>query len=451
MESNLRKIFDSGITRKVEHRIHSLRRLKDAVLSFEPQIIEALRKDLGKSEWESRATETGFVVQEINHTLNHIEDWTRIVEGPVPIASQPASTRIIPSPKGTVLVIAPWNYPFQLALTPVISALAAGNVCAVKPSELTPHVGEVLQKLIASTFPHGEVACQLGGPDLSTELLAQPFAHFFFTGSTRVGRIVARAAAEHLASTTLELGGKSPCIIEATANIKQAARKIAWGKSLNAGQTCVAPDYLVAHQDIHDELIKAIMSEFKAFYGSDASKSPDYGRIVNTQHFERLVGMLNSTAGTVLGGRHDSSMRYIEPTIISNVDVHDSTMTEEIFGPILPVLKWKTQDDLDSILRQHPDPLAFYVFTSKQSFSEKLIEHNAFGGGCVNHVIHHLACPELPFGGIRASGIGNYHGKYGFDTFTHYKAILDASPRFDLSLKYPPYKSRAGLLKWLYR
>ncbi len=451
MESQLRNVFETGVTRPVAHREDALGRLKKNIKLLEPKIIAALKKDLGKSEWETRSTETGFVIAEINHTLEYLSEWTRVQEFPAPLASQPASTRVIPTPKGAVLIIAPWNYPFQLAIAPLVAAIAAGNTVAVKPSELTPTVSAVIHELIRTTFTDGTVECVEGGVDAAEALLKESFAHFFFTGSTRVGKIVAHAAAEQLASSTLELGGKSPCVIDGSANLKHTARRIAWGKALNAGQTCVAPDYLLVHEGIHDRLIDAIKQEWTNFYGTDPSQSPDYGRIVSVQHFDRLTGYLKSDQGKIHGGRHDRATRYIEPTLVTDIDVRHPLMQDEIFGPILPVLKWETETDLDNILRQHPDPLAFYVFTTKSSFADSLMEKYAFGGGCVNHIAHHLGCPDLPFGGIRASGVGAYHGKYGFEAFTHYKAILDASPRFDFGLKYPPYKNRASWLKWLHR
>lgn len=452
MYEELSQVFRSGTTRKVEHRIKLLRHLKDQILKYETKIFDALKHDLGKSEWESRTSETGFVIQEITHTLDHIYDWTRTIDLPVPIASQPADSRIIPSPKGVILVIAPWNYPFQLALAPMVSALAAGNTVGVKPSELTPAISKVIKHLIDETFPHGEVKCMEGGPEVSQALLLQPFDHFFFTGSTRVGKIVARAAAEQLASFTLELGGKSPCIVDSTAVISQAARRIAWGKTLNAGQTCIAPDYLLVQDEIHDQLIQAILQNFHSFFGDDPSQSQDFGRIVNLQQFDRLANILKTSKGKIHGGRMERANRFIEPTLVTEIGLDDSTMQEEIFGPILPILKWKQESDIEQILAHHKDPLAFYVFTSRKPFAERLMERNAFGGGCINHVIHHIACPDLPFGGIRSSGVGQYHGKFGFDTFTHYKGVVDASPRFDLAIKYPPYnKIHPKFLKWLYR
>ncbi len=451
MEAQLRQIFRSGVTLKVHHREQLLRLLKKEILNLEPDILKALKKDLGKCEFESRTTETGFVISEINHALDHLYDWTRVQEGPAPLSAQPASTRVIPSPKGTVLIISPWNYPFQLAIAPMVAAIAAGNTVAIKPSELTPNVSHILKFLIDKVFPHGEVKCALGGAEVAMDLLKQPFNHFFFTGSTRIGKLVAHAAADQLAGMTLELGGKSPCIVDATASIKHTARRIAWGKALNAGQTCVAPDYLIVHEDIHDRLIDAIKSEWKIFFGTDPALSPDYGRIVNHNHFDRLDQILRTSRGTIHGGRRHREENYIEPTILTNVDSKDSSMAEEIFGPILPVLKWNKEIDIEAIIDQNPDPLALYVFTGKSSFADRLLTHYSFGGGCINHIAHHLSCPELPFGGVRNSGVGSYHGKFGFDTFTHYKGILNASTRFDVTLKYPPYGNRAGLMKWLYR
>lgn len=451
MEKKIRDIFRTGITRSVEHREKCLRRLRHEILRLEPEILEALHQDLRKPEFESRATETGFVVIEINHVLDHLDRWTQPIDGIAPLTAQPATTRIIPSPKGTVLIISPWNYPFQLAMAPLIAAIAAGNTVVLKPSELTPTVANVIKKIIDATFPDGEVQCVLGGPEAAAELLKEPFNHFFFTGSTRIGKIVAHAAAEQLASATLELGGKSPCVIHPTADITLSARRIAWGKALNAGQTCVAPDYLLVHSKIHDALVDAIKSEWRNFYGNSPMNSRDYGRIVNHPHFDRLEQILKSTKGTVHGGSTDRLQKFIEPTLITGVDSDDTSMAEEIFGPILPVMTWNEESDLERIIEQNPDPLAFYVFSGDQKFSERLLSNYSFGGGCVNHTVHHVACPDLPFGGIRASGSGQYHGKFGFDTFTHYKGILNAATLFDVKLGYPPYNDRARLLTWLYR
>lgn len=451
MYQALRDVFQSGITRSVDAREKNLRNLKRMILSMEIEILAALRKDLGKCEFEGRATETGFVVQEINHALDHLYDWTRPKQQHVPLMAQPASAVVEPIPKGAVLVIAPWNYPFHLALAPVVSALAAGNTVALKPSELSPNVSRVIHELIGKTFPDGVVQCFEGGVEVAQKLLAEPFNHFFFTGSTAVGRLVAKAAAEHLSTVTLELGGKSPCIVDRSANLKHAARRIAWGKSLNAGQTCVAPDYILVHESVHDELVDLIKREWRSFYGDDPSRSPDYGRIVNEHHFERLLKILQSGVGIIHGGRHDRVSRYLEPTLITGVGADHLSMKDEIFGPILPVLTWNSEGDLSQIILKNPNPLAFYVFAKDQRLIDRVLASHQFGGGCVNHIAYHLACPELPFGGVHGSGVGQYHGQYGFDAFTHYRGILTASSGWDLRLKYPPYGRRSKLLRWLYR
>ena len=451
MYQELFELFQTGITRSVEVREKNLRHLKKMILQMEAEILAALGADLGKCDFEGRATETGFVVQEINHAIDHLYEWTRPQEKNVPLMAQPASARVEATPKGAVLIIAPWNYPFHLALAPVVAALAAGNTVALKPSELAPNVSRVISSLIKTAFPDGVVRCVEGGVEVAKNLLSQPFDHFFFTGGTAVGRLVAKAAAEHLSTATLELGGKSPCIVDQSANLKHAARRIAWGKSLNVGQTCVAPDYLLAHQSIHDELVALIIKEWESFYGNDPSQSSDYGRIINDQHFERLIGMISSGRGTVHGGRHDRVARYIEPTLITGVDADHPTMKEEIFGPILPVMTWTTDAAISQVIGKNPNPLAFYVFAKDQKFIDRMLANHQFGGGCVNHIAYHLACPDLPFGGIHASGVGQYHGKYGFDAFTHYRGILAASPGIDLRLKYPPYGKRAKILPWLYR
>ena len=444
-------LFKTGITRPVEAREKNLRQLKRMILQMEGEILAALRTDLGKCEFEGRATETGFVVQEINHALDHLYEWTRTQEQNVPLMAQPAAARVEATPKGAVLVMAPWNYPFHLALAPVVTALAAGNTVALKPSELAPHVSRVISALIHKAFPDGVVRCYEGGVDVAKQLLAEPFDHFFFTGSTAVGRLVAIAAAEHLSTVTLELGGKSPCIVDKSANLKHAARRIAWGKSLNAGQTCVAPDYILVHASVHDELVALIKKEWQSFYGDDPAHSPDYGRIVNDQHFERLLKILASGVGTIHGGRSDQTSRYLEPTMITGVTIEHLAMKDEIFGPILPVLTWNSEAEIMKVIGRNPNPLAFYVFATDRRFIDRMLANHQFGGGCVNHIAYHLACPDLPFGGVHASGVGQYHGKYGFDAFTHYRGILTASPRLDLRLKYPPYGKRSKLLPWLYR
>ena len=450
VESELRTVFRSGVTLPLESRKQALLRLKEVIVRREDEVFSALRRDLGKCQFESKISETGFIISEINHHLKHLDDWAKEVYGVPPVLAQPAKTRLIPCPKGTILVIAPWNYPFQLSFGPVIGAVAAGNCVALKPSEQAPETGAVIASIINEVFTNGTVRCVQGAADVAEALLKQPFDHYFFTGSKRVGKIVAHAAAEQFASATLELGGKSPCIVDDTASTIHTARRVAWGKALNAGQTCVAPDYLLVHESIQRQLIESIMDEWKSFYGDDPERSPDYSRIINLDHFDRLDAMLEKTKGKVLGGRRNRASKFFEPTIVANVDLDDSLMKEEIFGPILPVITWKDESDLAKVISLHPDPLAFYVFTERRDFSDRLLRSISFGGACVNHIALHLGCPDLPFGGRRTSGVGQYHGRYGFDAFTHYKGVVEASSMFDVRLKYPPYGKIDGLLKWFY-
>jgi len=450
IETELRKIFKSGVTLPIDSRKKALSRLKDVIQRREDEIFSALKGDLGKCQFESKITETGFIISEINHALKNIDDWTNEVVGAPPLLAQPAKTRMIPSPKGTVLVLSPWNYPFQLALAPVVGAVAAGNCVVLKPSELAIQTGRLIESIVEEAFPDGQVKCVLGGPEIAQSLTKQAFDHYFFTGSSKVGRIIGLAALERFASMTLELGGKSPCIVDDSANMLHTTRRIAWGKALNAGQTCVAPDYLLAHHSIGDKLVEGIMAQWREFYGPDPKSSADYTRIINHQHFDRLDNLLKNTNGKIHGGQRDRNQRFFEPTIVTNIEVGDVLMQEEIFGPILPVLTWRNETDLADVIMQHPDPLAFYVFTERRDFSEKLLKDFSFGGACINHIALHLGCPDLPFGGRRSSGVGLYHGRFGFDTFSHFKGVVEASSLFDVRLKYPPYGKIDNLLKWFY-
>ena len=450
VESELRRVFKSGITLAVESRKQCLIRLKDSIERREQEIFDALRNDLGKCQFEAKITETGFIISEINFHLKHLDEWSKEIIGAPPVLAQPAKTRLIPCPKGTVLVIAPWNYPFQLSMAPVVAAVAAGNCVAIKPSELAPETAKIIDKIIREVFVENQVSCVQGGADVASSLLREPFDHFFFTGSKRVGKIVAQAALDHMASFTLEFGGKSPCIVDDTASTLHTARRLAWGKSLNAGQTCVAPDYLLVHETVQQKIIDNVMDEWAGFYGSDSERSPDYGRIINVDHFDRLDRLLETTQGTILGGKRDRRSRFFQPTIVKDVTIDDALMKDEIFGPILPVMTWRDETDLAKIISLHPDPLAFYVFTERRDFADRMMRGFSFGGGCVNHIALHLGCPDLPFGGRRSSGIGLYHGRFGFNTFSHFKGIVEASSMFDVRLKYPPYGKVDGLLKWFY-
>lgn len=439
--------FRTGWTKDVRHRVDTLKRLRKSILANEQEIYEALRKDVGKSDFESYAGEIGIVLNEISEAVKNIPSWAKPKKVKSRLINFPDRNIIHPQPYGVALIIGPWNYPLQLTLVPAIAAISAGNCAVIKPSELSPATSRVVAEIIDDAFPREYLAVVEGGVETSQELLKQKFDFIFFTGGSKVGRIVMKAAAENLTPVALELGGKSPAIVDSDANIKIAAKRIAWGKFLNAGQTCVAPDYLLAHSQIAQLLLEALVKTIHQFYGEDPYQSPDYSRIVNEAHFDRLVGFLSK--GTILtGGQTDRSNKYVAPTILTDIDWNDAVMQNEIFGPILPVLEY---DDLDAVLDKiagGPRPLALYYFSSDKGKQRRVIESVEFGGGCINDSIMHLLNPHLPFGGIGESGIGCYHGRAGFDTFSHRKAILNKGTWLDISLRYPPH---AGKLKWLKR
>lgn len=445
-----RAFFEAGHTLKQSVRESWLRALMDGIRKRENDINAALYEDLRKSPVESMGSEWGFVNNEIRHTLKHLGAWMKPQRKLAPVAAQPGMSVVYPQPLGATLILGAWNYPFQLVVAPLIPALAAGNTAVLKPSELSPATSSVVADLIGSVFSPEHVACVEGGVEASTALLEQPWEHLFFTGGTRVGRIIARAGAETLARVTLELGGKSPAIVSHTANLEVAARRIMFGKVVNAGQTCIAPDYVLVHEAVHDELVHHMSAHLTRMLGDDPQQSQDLGRIVNDRHFQRLRGLMDS--GTVAhGGRHDADDRYIEPTLLTGVSWDDAVMQEEIFGPILPILKVRSVEDAIREVRRHRDPLALYLFTEDKAEKDAVLARISFGGGCVNNTLVHLTDPDLPFGGIRTSGIGAYHGRSGFDRFTHYKSVLESSSArlLDPDLKYPPYAGRYELMKKL--
>jgi aldehyde dehydrogenase (NAD+) len=442
------KFFETGKTRSLAFRTEQLRALKHTIKSKEEKITEALKADLHKSPFEAYATEIGFILEEINHTLSHLPQWAKPCSVVTPITQFLSRAWVSYEPRGRVLIIAPWNYPFQLLIGPMIGAIAAGNCCILKPSEFAPHTASVVQEMISQLYPASYVAVVEGGVEETQLLLAQKSEYIFFTGSTRVGKIVMRAAAEHLTPVTLELGGKSPCLVEAHANIPIAAARIAWGKFLNNGQTCVAPDYLLVDEKIKDPLIKALQETIAKMYGPDPQKSPDYGRIINNAHFERLKSYL--TQGEILlGGTFDPSDRYIAPTLITAIPLSSPLLEEEIFGPILPIIPYKSLEQALAWIKSKPNPLAFYLFTQNQKVERQVLGQLQFGGGCVNDTIVHLAVPDLPFGGVGASGIGAYHGKYSFETFSHRRAVLKKSIFPDIPIRYAPYKNKLNFLRKL--
>jgi len=446
--ARLRRAFDSGVTRPLEWRLSQLKQFAAMLRDNEPAMIEALRQDLGKPEFEAWIGEIGFLMGDVSYAIKHLPKWLKPRKVKTPLAAQPAKARVYSEPLGVVLIIAPWNYPIQLALAPLVGALAAGNCAVIKPSEVAPASSALMAKLIPKYFDRDAVVVVEGGVPETTTLLAQRFDHIFYTGNGTVGRIVMEAAAKHLTPVTLELGGKSPAIVDRDVDLDVAARRIVWGKFFNAGQTCVAPDYVLVHESMEQALIERLRATLRDFYGDDPKQSPNYARVVNKRHHARLSRLLDS-GEKVVGGETDVESKYIAPTVLRNVDPGSPAMADEIFGPILPVL---TVPDVDAAIRfinERPKPLALYVFTRDKDCAARVLERTSSGGACVNDAVSHLLPPELPFGGVGPSGMGAYHGKAGFDTFTHKKSVLDKPTYVDPSLRYPPYGS--DKLKWAKR
>ncbi|WP_246369575.1 aldehyde dehydrogenase [Saccharibacillus deserti] len=418
-----RRFFRTGQTKSVAYRIEALKRLRRGIEEYQPRILAALRADLNKSEAEGFSSEIRLVLGELDYTLANLEQWAapRVVPTSEQIVG--GTSTIHPEPYGVTLVIAPWNYPFQLAFSPLVGAISAGNCAVLKPSELTPSVSKVSAELIRDCFPVEYIAAMEGEVETSTELLHEQFDYIFFTGSTPVGKVVMRAAAEHLTPTTLELGGKSPAIVHKDANLQRAAQSLVRGKFLNAGQTCVAPDYLLVHEDVREELLRGIKLEIADKYGEDVTQNPDFPHIVNERNFDRLSLFLTD-GEALIGGRTVREQRLIEPTLLHGIDWNSPVMQEEIFGPILPVM---TYTDLAPVLEEivdRPKPLALYLFTRDQDVQDLVLNTVSFGGGCVNETLLHMSSHELPFGGVGASGMGSYHGRQSFETFSHHKSML---------------------------
>lgn len=437
--------FKSGKTRDISFRINSLQKLKTAIKSNEEEICAALTADLGKPDLEAVISETAIVVREIDFVCRHLQQWSAPRRIRSSLLNYPAKGTIYCEPLGVALIIGPWNYPAQLIFSPLVGALAAGNCAMLKPSELAVQTSQVVHRIISETFEPDHVCVVEGGQETSQALLEQCFDIIFFTGSTRVGRLVMQAAAKHLTPVILELGGKSPAIVDADANLEVAARRIVWGKFFNAGQTCVAPDYLLVHSDVKQDLLDKMVAQIKIFYGSEPRLSPDFARIINDAHFARLTSYLKD-GEIIVGGDSVPSERYLAPTILDQVAWQSPIMQEEIFGPVLPVLSFTGQDDLVALVERHATPLALYYFSQNRSKQQQMMSSTAFGGGCINDTIVHLTEHHLPFGGVGTSGQGGYHGKAGFEAFSHRKSVLRRGTWLDLPLRYPPY---AGKLKWL--
>ena len=434
-----RRYFRTGATLSIEGRLGALRRLYAAVSQHEGEICQALKRDLGKSGFESYMCETGMVLEEISYMIKHLRRFAAERTVPTPLAQFHSRSFVKPSPYGVVLIMSPWNYPFMLTLSPLVDALAAGNTAVVKPSAYSPHTSQVIEKLLRQCFPAHYVAVVTGGRAENTCLLGEHFDYIFFTGSQAVGREVMRSAAEHLTPVTLELGGKSPCIVDETADIRLAARRIVFGKYLNCGQTCVAPDYIYCHRAVKGRLVKEIKKQIRRQLGREPLDNPNYGKIINEKHFDRLLGLMEEKK-IVCGGRSDREYLRIEPTVMEPVSFSDAVMQEEIFGPILPILVFDHIGEVIRNVNAMPHPLALYIFTSDKRAAKKVLARCGFGGGCVNDTIIHLATSEMGFGGFGESGMGAYHGKAGFDTFTHYKSIVDKKTWLDLPIRYQPYR-----------
>ena len=432
-----RRFFASGITRDVTWRIGALESLRQAILKQEQEISNALATDLGKGSFESYMTETGMVLSEIGFIQKHLRSWASEKRVPTPLTQFPAHSFRSPEPYGLTLIMAPWNYPFQLALSPLVGAIAAGNCAVIKPSEYAPASSGVIARLIADCFEPEFVAVVEGGLRENTLLLEQSFDFIFFTGSTTVGRVVMEKAARNLTPVCLELGGKSPCIVDDTADLPLAARRIVFGKLLNAGQTCVAPDYLLVQKDVKDPLVTLIRDEIVRALGPNPLQTSDYGKIINEKHFQRLMGLMEGET-ILIGGQCDPNTLRIAPTLLDDVSPDSPVMNEEIFGPILPVLTFGTLKEAADFVSSRPKPLALYLFTSSRTAEKSILNQCSFGGGCINDTIVHLVTSYMPFGGVGASGMGSYHGKASFDTFTHYRSIVRSS-RIDLPLRYRPY------------
>jgi aldehyde dehydrogenase (NAD+) len=434
----MRAEFDSGRTRSLEARLTQLRGLTKFLKERESEILEALASDLGKPHLEGYSTEVGYCLGELAETQKHLAKWMRPTKVKTPLLTQPGKSSIHKDPLGVVLIIAPWNYPFGLVIAPLIGAIAAGNTVVLKPSEVAPATSSLIARVLNQYVDQNVVRVVEGGIPETTELLAERWDHIFYTGNGAVGRIVMEAAAKHLTPVTLELGGKSPTIVDRSANLDVTAKRICWGKFANAGQTCVAPDYVLAHEEIYEALIEKLAATVKSFYGSDPQRSADYGRVVNQRHVKRLAALLPNER-VVTGGVVDEVDRYISPTILRDVSPEAPVMQDEIFGPILPVLKVRSIDEAVRFVNARPKPLALYVYAEEDRVASDVIDRTTSGGATVNHAWMHLANHDLPFGGVGASGMGAYHGKTSFACFTHHRSVLVKPTSLDAPILYPPY------------
>ena len=444
-----RKYFDDGKTKSYDFRITQLKKLKSAIKNNEDNLMNAFYLDLGKPQFEAYTSEIGIVYEQIKSTINNLKKWMKPRKVNTPIYLQPSSSYIYPEPKGVVLIISPWNYPFQLTISPLIGAIAAGNCAVIKPSNKSKNTQNVISKIIGEAFSPEYISVVEGPGDATVNPLIENnrFDHIFFTGSVSVGRKILELSAKHLTTVTLELGGKSPTIVHSDADIDTTAKRITWAKFFNVGQTCIAPDYILVHESKKEALIDNIKFYIKKYYGNNTEDSNDYGRIISNNHFDRLVSLLEG-ANILVGGNHNRDKRFIEPTLVDGVTLESPVMKEEIFGPILPILTYQDITEVVPIIRKNRYPLSLYLFTEDKIIENYIIGNIEFGGGCINHGISHVVNPNLPFGGVGYSGMGAYHSKYTFDAFTHEKSIFKQSGIFEVDLKYPPYnKNKLKLVK----
>lgn len=444
--SQQREFFATGKTKELNFRIDQLKKLKQLIVEHQKEILQALKADLNKPEIEGFFEVT--VTQDIDYALKHLKAWIKPKKVKTPFIVFPASAYIKPEPLGQILIISPWNYPFSLAICPLIGAIAAGNCSIIKPSENSPHTSHILNKIINENFEPNYLKVIEGGVETSQALLTEKFDHIFFTGGTKIGQIVMEMAAKNLTPVTLELGGKSPCIVDTNINLKEAAKRITWGKFINSGQTCIAPDYLLVDRQIKQELITEIKKCIINFYGENPEQSPDYARIINQQQLKRLSNLL-SQENIIFGGQINHETNYLAPTLLDQVDPNSPIMQEEIFGSILPILEYNQLEEAIKFINQRPKPLALYIFSNDQSFQEKILNSTSSGGVCINDTIFQVGVPELPFGGVGNSGIGAYHGKTSFDLFSHQKSILKRSFLFEFNWRYPPYENKIEQMKKL--
>ncbi|PLZ14733.1 aldehyde dehydrogenase [Fischerella thermalis] len=444
-----RVFFQSGKTKSLSFRISQLKLLQQSVKENKTVICQALKADLNKPEFEAFSSEIILVFKEIEYCIKNLKNWTKPQKAKVPWQLLPASAKIYPEPLGVVLIIGTWNYPFQLVITPLIGAIAAGNCTIIKPSELAPHTSSIISKLIAQYFQPEYITVIEGGVETSQKLLSEKFDHIFFTGGTAVAKIIMEAAAKNLTPVTLELGGKNPCIVDTDIHIAHTARRITWGKFINAGQTCLAPDYLLVHTNIKKNLISAIQKCIQDFYGNNPAISPDYGRIINQKQFDRIISLLKGNK-IIFGGETNREQLYIAPTLIENVSLTDSIMQEEIFGPVLPIIEYTDVSEAIALINSLPKALALYLFSNNKSLQQRVLQTTSSGTVCLNETVMHIGVSSLPFGGVGDSGIGSYHGKFSFDTFSHYKSVLHNPFWLDLKWRYAPYtKGKLSFLKRL--